>query len=107
MNISAYNTGLKFRMNKLNSNVIQKVNNIGKSKNLKQLKKVSEQMESLFVKQILDAMRKNVLKGGLINKSRGQKIFEDMLYTKYSEIMSKKSDFGIAKEIYNRYSKIV
>ena len=107
MNISAYNTGLKFRMNKLGSNMIQKVNNMGKSKNLKELKKASEQMESLFIKRMLDAMRKNVLKGGLIKKSRGEKIFEDMLYTKYSESMAKTGDFGIAKEIYNKYSKIV
>ena len=45
-----------------------------------ELYKVSVEFEALFIKQMLDVMRKTVKKEGLLNGGMSEEIFEDMLY---------------------------
>lgn len=61
-----------------------------------------EQFESLFIKQMLNTMRKSVSKSGMINGGMTEDIFEDRLYDNYSEQMSKSGDFGLAKTMFNQ-----
>ena len=56
--------------------------------------------EALFVKQMLNAMRKNVQKTGLLDGGMGQDIFEDMLYDEYSKSMARNAGFGLADTVY-------
>jgi hypothetical protein len=65
-----------------------------------------QEFESIFVKQMLDAMRKTVDKSGMTDNGMGQDIFEDMLYDEYAKTMSKTADFGIADTMYRQLSNL-
>ena len=76
-------------------------------KELKKLRAASQDFEAIFIKQMLDAMRKTVPKGGIINGGMAEEIFEDMLYTERAKIMAKTGSFGLADMIYNKYKDSV
>ena len=58
--------------------------------------------EALFVKQMLDAMRKTVQKSDLTNSGMAEDIFEDMLYDEYSKKMTNTAGFGVANLLYKQ-----
>lgn len=70
-----------------------------KAKELSRLKETAEQMESIFVGQMLKTMRQNIGKTNLVHGGMAEDIFQDMLYEKYSETMAKSQSFGIAEAI--------
>jgi peptidoglycan hydrolase FlgJ len=71
----------------------------------KQLQETANEFEALFVKMMLDSMKKNLNKADrLLDGGQAEEIFDDMLYTEYSRILAKNADFGIAKSIVNQYS---
>jgi flagellar protein FlgJ len=72
-------------------------------KELKKLREASEGFETIFIKQMLDAMRKNLPKGGLLDGGMAEEIFEDMLYEERAKLIAKSGAFGIADLIYNQY----
>lgn len=67
------------------------------------LNEVAQEFEALFIKQMLDAMRatrnpeNNLVDGGM-----AENIFEDMLYTEYSRLMSRSASFGLSEMIVNQ-----
>nr|WP_267916819.1 rod-binding protein [Borreliella afzelii] len=71
-----------------------------------ELKKASLDFEAIFIKQMLDSMKKtlnkdqNLLSGGQI-----EEIFEDMLYEQRAKQMAQSQSFGIAQLIYNQLDK--
>ena len=71
----------------------------------KKLMDVCIEMESLFVAKMLKEMRKTVHKNGLINGGFAEEVFEDMLYDRYALDMSKKSNLGLARQLYEEMSK--
>lgn len=66
------------------------------------LKAASEEFESIFVYQMLSAMRKTVGSGTLIPKSNAQEIFEGMLDEEWSRKLASKSGHGSLSEILYR-----
>lgn len=58
--------------------------------------------ESLFVKQMLDSMRRTVPKGGLFDGGMSQEIFEDRLYNTYAEKISSTASLGLAKQMFEQ-----
>jgi flagellar protein FlgJ len=68
---------------------------------------VCKDFESLFIKQMLDVMRKSVPKDGILEGGFAEDIFDDMLYDEYSKKMADTAKFGIAETIYNQYSRYV
>ena len=61
--------------------------------------------QAVFIKQMLDSMRKTVdHSDDLIKRSQGQDIFEDMLYDQYAKNMSKEAGFDLAKQMYQQFS---
>ena len=66
------------------------------------LYKVSQDFEAIFIKQMLNVMRKSVSKTGLMDGGMAEEIFEDMLYDEYAEKMAKSGSFGIADMIYRK-----
>lgn len=62
------------------------------------------EFEEYFINQMFGEMRKTVQSGGLIPKSQGEKIFEDMLYEEYSKEMAKGKGIGIAQMMYQQLS---
>lgn len=68
------------------------------------LYKVSQDFEAIFIKQMLNVMRKSVSKTGLMDGGMAEEIFEDMLYDEYAQKMAKSGSFGIADMIYRQLS---
>ena len=74
---------------------------------LRKLREASQDFEAIFIKQMLDAMRKTLPKGGLIDGGMAEDIFEDMLYEERAKLMAKTGSIGIADILYNRYKDTV
>jgi flagellar protein FlgJ len=69
------------------------------------LYKVCQDFEALFIKQMLDVMRKTINKqDDLLNGGMSQEIFEDMLYDEYAKKMAQTAQFGLAEMIYRQVS---
>lgn len=68
------------------------------------LYKVSQEFEAIFIKQMLNVMRKSVNKTGLMDGGMAEEIFEDMLYDEYAQKMAETGSFGIANMIYKQLS---
>jgi flagellar protein FlgJ len=56
--------------------------------------------EAIFIKQMLDVMRKTVQKEGLLDGGLSEDIFEDMLYDEYAKKMAETAQFGLAETMY-------
>ncbi len=70
-----------------------------------ELYKVSQDFESLFIKQMLDVMRKTIHKeDDLLNGGIGQDVYEDMLYGEYAKKMAATAQFGLSDMIYRQLS---
>ena len=69
-----------------------------------ELYKACLDFESLFIKQMLNVMRKTVDKSGLLDGGMSQDIFEDMLYDEYAKKMAQTAHFGLAQTIYRQVS---
>ena len=74
----------------------------GKIDKTSKLYKVSQEFEAIFIKQMLNVMRKSVAKTGLLDGGMAEEIFEDMLYDEYAEKMAESGSFGIADMIYRQ-----
>jgi flagellar protein FlgJ len=62
-----------------------------------------EDFQAVFIKQMLDTMRKTVDKSqSLIQQNEGEKVFEDMLYDEYAKKMSKSAGFDLADNLYKQ-----
>jgi flagellar protein FlgJ len=69
-----------------------------------ELYKACIDFESLFIKQMLDVMRKSVKKEGLLDGGMSEEIFTDMLYSEYAGKMAETAQFGLASMIYDQVS---
>ena len=69
------------------------------------LKESCQDFEALFVKQMLNAMKKTVNKTDLIKRNMGEDIFEDMLYDEYAKKITETSRLGISEMMYNQLSR--
>ena len=67
-----------------------------------ELREVCEDFEALFVKMMLDSMRKTLNDDTLIPKNAGEKLFEDKLYDEYAKGISRKANLGIADMMYDQ-----
>jgi Rod binding domain-containing protein len=68
----------------------------------KELKDVAEQFEAIFVHQMLKQARQGKLAEGLFS-SEAQDTFNNMLDIEYSQILSKKNNFGIADALIKQF----
>lgn len=68
-----------------------------------QLYQACQDFQAVFIKQMLDTMRKTVDKSqSLIQPNEGEKVFEDMLYDEYSKKMSRSAGFDLADNLYRQ-----
>ena len=72
------------------------------SKDKEQLKKASQELESVFINMMFKEMRSTITKSNLIEESAGRDIFESMFDEKISEQISKGKGFGLADMIYKQ-----
>ncbi len=66
------------------------------------LYKVCLEFEAIFIKQMLNSMRKTVEKTGLLDGGMAEDFFEDMLYDEYAKKMAATANFGLAAMIYSQ-----
>jgi len=85
------------------SQIQEKIANVNKDDD-KKLMEVCREFESVFVYMMLKEMKKTVPEDGLIEKSQGSRIFEDMYFEELSKEMSKgENSLGIAKMLYEQF----
>ncbi len=76
------------------------------SKDREALKEVCQEFESIFLSMLFKEMKKTVPVGGLMPNSTATKIFEEMYIDEISKEISKKEEgFGIAKMLYEQFTK--
>ena len=80
-------------------NLLQKRNN-------NDLGVVADQFESIFVYQMLKQARQSKLAEGIFS-SEAQDTFNNLLDMEYSEILSKKNNFGIAEALIKQFQSHV
>lgn len=70
-----------------------------------ELYQACQDFEALFIKQMLDVMRKTIHKeDDMLSGGMGQDVYEDMLYDEYAKKMAATAQFGLADMIYNQVS---
>jgi flagellar protein FlgJ len=74
-----------------------------KSKDMKKLKEVAKEFEAIFVKMLLNEMKKTVPKSDFLHGGAVEDIFEDMLYSEYSKKMVHNMNLGIVDKIVELY----
>ena len=98
----------QFYYKNTNRSVLEASLNTAKGKSQAEMDKLREackDFESLFVKQMLNAMKKTVNKTDLIKRNMGEDIFEDMLYDEYAKKMTETAELGIGKMMYEQLSR--
>lgn len=106
----------------INNQMIQNINNTVKEtadqnafeailneavekKDTEKLKKACQEFEGYFLQQVFKEMRKTVPESGLLEKSQGREIFEDMFYEEHSKNISKGKGIGLSEMLYRQLSK--
>jgi len=72
-----------------------------------QLKKVSEQFESVFIHMMIKSMRTTVTDGGLTEKSHARGIYEGMYDQEMANKMASGRTMGVANMLYKQLEKYV
>ncbi len=67
-----------------------------------ELKKACQELESVFLYQMIRAMRSTVPKGGLIDKGFGGEVFESMLDEEFARQMAMTGSTGIADLLFSQ-----
>lgn len=70
-----------------------------------ELYKVCQDFEAIFIKQMLNVMRKTINKTGLLDGGFAEEVFEDMLYDEYAKKMAKNGNFGLSDSLYRQLSQ--
>jgi len=76
-----------------------------KDKDEEKLKKVCRDLESVFVNMMFKQMRNTIQKSELMGGGYAEGMYEDMLYEKYAEEVSKNKGIGIGDILYKQLSK--
>lgn len=77
-----------------------------KNKDDEALMKVCKEFEAIFIQMMFKEMYKTIPEDGIIEKSNGTKIFEEMYIEEISnEIAKEDSGFGLAKMMYEQFKK--
>jgi len=74
-------------------------------KDEKKLREVCSGLEAIFINMMFTQMRNTVQKSGLMDSGSAQEMYEDMLYEKHSEEISKGKGIGIGDMLYKQLSK--
>lgn len=70
----------------------------------KRLYNACVEFESIFVKMMLNQMKKSIHKSGMIDGGHAEEIFEDMLYDEHAKQISKNESLGLAEQMYESLS---
>ncbi|HEX2951304.1 MAG TPA: rod-binding protein [Armatimonadota bacterium] len=68
------------------------------------LKDACQQFESYMLSQLFSTMRASIPEDGLLPRSQGEKIFQEMLDGEYTKEISRSQSIGIASLLYRQLS---
>jgi flagellar protein FlgJ len=110
MKIDAVNTNMlhtsAMQQQKQKTDAFEKIlKKASKQEEPKELMNACKQFETYFVHQLLKEMRSTIQPGGLVEKSRGEEIFEDMLDEEYAKNASEAGGIGLADMLYKQLSQ--
>jgi len=74
-------------------------------KDEKKLKQACNDLEAIFVNIMFKQMRNSVQKSGMFDGGFGEEMYEDMLFDKYAEEVSKSNGIGLGDMLYKQLSK--
>ncbi len=69
------------------------------------LRALSQEFEGLFLKQMLDAMRKSVPQGGLLESSLAEETFTSMLDERLASEAARRSQGGLGDALYRQLAR--
>lgn len=69
------------------------------------LKRVTQEFEAVFIAELLKQMRKTDFSGGLFEKDRAMKIYEEMRDESFASEMSRAGGMGIGTMLYQELKK--
>jgi flagellar protein FlgJ len=72
---------------------------------MKNLKKACADLESVFVSEIMKAMRNSVPKSGLFPEAAGSDVYQSIADTQFAEYLSQGSGFGLGEMVYNQMAE--
>lgn len=75
------------------------------SKDEEQIRKSSQEIESIFANMMLKEMRKSIDKSDLVESAPGSEIWESMFDEKIAEEISKGRGLGLSEMIYKQLTK--
>ena len=99
------NDPLEFGSKALESSLHRLQNSAARNTRQDDLKKVSRELESIFVKLLLDTMEKTVPKNGLTGNSPAMETWRGLFHEKLSMKVSEQGSIGLADMIYTQLSK--
>jgi len=83
--------------------VLQKVQS---EKDDKKLREACQELEAVFVNQLLRQMRATVPRGGILEESTGSQIYREMLDEEYSKLIAKSpGNLGIGEMLYKQLKR--
>ena len=74
-------------------------------KDEKKLKKACSDLEAVFVNMMFKQMRNTVQKSGLLDGGSAEEMYEDLLFDKYAEEVSKGEGTGLGDILYQQLAK--
>ena len=72
----------------------------GKKIDETKLKKASEDFEALFINQLMQSMRRTVLKSKFLEDAPGKEVYQSLFDREISKKMAQKGALGVGKIIY-------
>ena len=78
-----------------------------KERDLQALKESSRQFETLYVMEMMKAMRKSIPEGGLFEKSMSTEIFQEMIDMETAKSATRGPGLGLATAIYNQMAPLI
>jgi peptidoglycan hydrolase FlgJ len=72
----------------------------GKKIDEKKLKKAGEDFEALFINQLMQSMRRTVLKSKFLDDAPGKEVYQSLFDREISKRMAQKGALGVGKTIY-------
>ena len=88
-----------FQISSLASKVAEPADD--RAEKMKNLKKACADLESVFVSELMKAMRNSVPKGGLFPEAAGSDVYQSIADTQFAEYLSQGSGFGLGEMVYN------
>jgi|Deesub1362B_J571_1020462.scaffolds.fasta_scaffold02989_7 soluble lytic murein transglycosylase-like protein len=76
-----------------------------KARKLQRLKEVSRQFEAIFVRQMLQTMRKTIPQGGLLPRGLELEIYENLFDEKVAEKIAQRNQLGLANLVFKQLAR--